>query len=86
MGSRLRDPYNPHAFNWPGFRPALARTWIQRIPDNFHSQKPLGQAAQVAVGSEAVPISRGSLGKSYCYMTIKSFGCLKGIPRMAGIS
>lgn len=62
MGNRWRDPYNPHSFSWPGFPPALAQTWIQRILEDFHSQNLLGQAAQVAVGSD-VTARGGRLGE-----------------------
>lgn len=82
MGNRARDPYNLRAFNWSGFLPAFAQTWIQTIPDNFHSQNPLGH---VAVGRETVTLSRRSLGKSHPYTTMKSFGHLKGTPRTASV-
>lgn len=71
MRNRARDPYNLRTFNWSGFLSAFAQTWIQTIPDNFHSQNPLGQGAQVAVGRETLTLSRGNLGKSQPYMTMK---------------
>lgn len=63
-GKQTEDPDDPRAFSWSGFLPARAQTWVQ-TPDSSHSQNALGQIAQVAVGSEAATISRGSPGKSH---------------------